>query len=182
MMISGASAKTLNALRHTARNRSPSPWSLVKASATCAFPSTHLKNICGLPNNCQINSTLPVLTGVYCFVVQVVVVAFRNHEPFSLKTLIGQGHPFFCFTLVKCSRSAHYHDRGRPLGLATRDGAQSWAEYPVPSRPCCLPERSVEALTTRSAHEPNELENRLGHSGGAHDLRWELLGAQHMHQ
>ena len=45
-----------------------------------------------------------------------------------------------------------------------------------PSRHCCLPEESVEALATRSAHEPNKLENRLGHSGGAHDLRWELLG------
>ena len=44
--------------------------------------------------------------------------------------------------------------RGSELGGVSR-----------PSRPCCLPEGSVEALATRSAHEPNELENRLGHAG-----------------
>ena len=36
------------------RVKSPSPWSLVKASATWAFPSTHRKNICGLDKSSRI--------------------------------------------------------------------------------------------------------------------------------
>ena len=88
--------------------------------------------------------------------------------------LIAQGHPvFFCFTLV-----THYHGRGTGPALSAlppRRGSKLGGAS-RPSRPCCLPEGSVEALATRSAHEPNELGNRLGHSGGAHDLRWEVLG------
>ena len=71
---------------------------------------------------------------------------------------------FFCFTLVQCSRVAHYHGRGTEAALSALPPGRGSELGGVsrPSRPCCLPEGSVEALATRSAHEPNELENRLG--------------------
>ena len=69
---------------------------------------------------------------------------------------------FFCFTLVKCSHAAHYHGRGTEAALSAlppRRGSELGGAS-RPSRPCCLPEGGVVALATRSAHEPNELENR----------------------
>ena len=70
--------------------------------------------------------------------------------------------------MVTCSRAAHFYNRGTEAGLSAlqpRRGSELGGAS-RPSRPCCLPEESVEALATRSADEPNELENRLGHSGG----------------
>ena len=88
------------------------------------------------------------------------------------------GPPSSFFHVVKCSRAAHYHGPGTEAVLSAlqlRRGSELGG-VSRPSRPCCLPEGSVEALATRSAHDPNELESRLGHYGEAHDLRWELLG------
>ena len=79
--------------------------------------------------------------------------------------------------MFSCPALPRSRDRGRRLGLATATGLRAGRSIPSQPRPCCLPEESVEALATRSAHEPNELENRLGHSGGAHDLRWDLAPA-----
>ena len=79
---------------------------------------------------------------------------------------------------MKCSRAAHHHGRGTDATLSAlppRQGLELGGACRS-SRPCCLPVGSVEAFATRSAIAPKELENRLVHSGGAHDLRWELLG------
>ena len=51
------------------------------------------------------------------------------------QTLIAQVTQFFCFTLVKCSRAAHYHGLGTEAALSAlppRRGSEL-AEHPVPA-------------------------------------------------
>ena len=105
----------------------------------------------------------------------------HGRSPFTQNvdcTGFAQSFLFHFGEMFSCGALLRSRDRGRPSRPCNRDGLR--AGRSIPSQPPLLlsrGERRSARDTQRSrAQRANELENRLGHSGGAHDLRWELLG------